>query len=160
MKELIMLTGMPGCGKSTFRAPYDAVTISSDDFIEAFARNNGITYNEAWKDCVKTAERAMYARLEQLIAKESSHIVWDQTNLTPASRIAKLNRFNQAGGKEYRKISIFFEPNYSLTLARNEQRREFGRALPISTLEDMSLQITRPTKVEGFDYVLVVPDYE
>lgn len=156
MNELIMITGLPGCGKSTYRAPYLDV-ISSDDFIEAIAEANGVSYNDAFQGAVKTAEEMMYARMGELVKNNVRQIVWDQTNLSAKTRKKKLDKFNQAGGKHYRKISLFFEPDLQLSIERNEARRERGRGIPLHIIENMFGSIETPTKAEGFDYVFHVP---
>lgn len=156
MNELIMITGLPGCGKSTYRAPYLDV-LSTDDFIEAMADANGMTYNEVFQQSVGSAEVLMYAQMNNLIGGNVKQIIWDQTNLTAKTRKKKLDKFNQAGGKHYRKISLFFEPDLQLSIERNEARRERGRGIPVHILENMFGQIETPTKAEGFDYVFHVP---
>lgn len=155
-KELVMLTGLPGCGKSTYRKPYLDV-ISSDQFIEAFAEMTGRTYNDVFQEMIKPAEENMYALMNQFIADGSKLIIWDQTNLTKKVRAKKLQKFNEAGGKDYRKISLFFEPDLQLSLSRNMARREAGRGVPAHVIETMFESIEVPKKSEGFDYVLHVP---
>jgi predicted kinase len=156
-KELIMLTGLPGCGKSTYRKPYAMDFVSSDHFIEEFALAEGKTYGEVFSGYAKEAEQLMYAHLKDLLSNGVRQIVWDQTNLTKKTRQKKLQQFNEFGGKSYRKISLFFEPDLTLTLARNEERRAFGRSIPQHVLETMHASIEVPKKAEGFDYVFHVP---
>ena len=151
-----MLTGLPGCGKSTYRKPYVDV-ISSDMFIEAYAQMTGLTYNEVFESQVKPAEQNMYALMKQFIADGSKLIIWDQTNLSSKTRMKKLQQFNEAGGRDYRKISLFFEPDLNLSLQRNEERRSFGRGVPVHVIESMFSQVQVPKKAEGFDYVFHVP---
>jgi predicted kinase len=155
-KELIMLAGLPGCGKSTYRAPYLDV-ISSDDFIEAVALSTGLTYNEVFQGTVKSAEECMYAKMKDLLQNEVRQIVWDQTNLTVSARKKKLAKFNEAGGKDYRKICLFFEPDLQLSIERNEARRSFGRGCTLHVIENMFNTHEVPKKAEGFDYVFHVP---
>src|SRR6185312_9105568 len=136
-KELVMLVGLPGCGKSTYRKPHAMDFISSDHFIEEYAQAAGKTYGEVFSVFAKQAEVLMYAHMEDLLRNETRQIVWDQTNLNAKTRQKKLQKFNEAGGKDYRKIALFFEPDLQLTLARNEERRAFGRDIPLHVLESM-----------------------
>lgn len=156
-KELIMLTGMPGCGKSTYRKPFAMDFVSSDHFIEEFALATGKTYGEVFGDYAKEAEQLMYAHLKDLLSNGVRQIVWDQTNLNAKTRKKKLQQFNEMGGKDYRKISLFFEPDLLLTMQRNEERRERGRSIPVHVLESMYASIEVPKKAEGWDYVFHVP---
>lgn len=157
MKELIMLAGMPGCGKSTYRAPYGFDVVSSDIYIEACAEACGVTYNEIFSDVVGQAQDNMYAHLKTLLENGVKQIVWDQTNLTTKTRKKKLAEFNQFGGKDYRKICLFFEPDWQLTMERNEARKERGRSIPMHVLESMFNTYQTPKKAEGWDYVFHVP---
>ena len=59
-----MFVGLPGSGKSTFRAKLEAelmeegvsfVALSTDDFIEKCARDTGRTYNDMFFDNIKLA---------------------------------------------------------------------------------------------------------
>jgi predicted kinase len=157
MKELIMLAGLPGCGKSTYRAPYGLDVVSSDIYIEAVAEACGTTYNDVFKDVVKQAQENADAHMKSMVECGVKTIIWDQTNLTARSRKAKLQKFNEAGGKDYRKICLFFEPDLQLSIERNEERRAFGRGVPIYVLESMFQTHEVPKKAEGWDYVFHVP---
>lgn len=157
MKELIMLAGLPGCGKSTYRAPYGFDVISSDIYIEAVAEATGTTYNEIFDIVVKEAIGNAEYRMKDLILNGVKTIIWDQTNLTAKSRKRKLQQFNAAGGKDYRKICLFFEPDLQLSIERNEARRSFGRDVPVHVIENMYSTHNVPKKAEGFDYVFHVP---
>lgn len=157
MKELIMLAGLPGCGKSTYRAPYGFDVISSDIYIEAVAEACGTTYNDVFADVVKQAQENAEAHMKSMVECGVKTIIWDQTNLTAKSRKAKLQKFNVAGGKDYRKICLFFEPDLQLSIERNEARRSFGRAVPVHVIENMYNTHNVPKKAEGWDYVFHVP---
>jgi len=156
-KELIMTAGLPGCGKSTYRKPYAMDFVSSDHFIEEYALACGKTYGQVFSEYAKAAEVMMYAHLDDLLHNGVRQIVWDQTNLTSKTRQKKLQKFNEPGGKDYRKLALFFEPDMQLTFERNEQRRKFGRDIPIHILETMYESIQVPKQSEGFDYVFHVP---
>jgi predicted kinase len=156
MNELIMLTGLPGCGKSTFRAPYNAV-LSTDDYIEKHVKELGKTYNDIFSSLIDKAQDELKLDMAWYIDSYEKIIVWDQTNLTPKSRMRKIAQFDSAGGVRYRKIAVFFEPDLTLAIVRNEARRATGRNLSQYLLEDMAQMITPPTKSEGFDYVLHIP---
>jgi len=83
----VMLIGLPGSGKSTFRnehgEPY--VVLSSDDFIEQRAIAEGVTYTEVFADAVDDASRHVHRNFREALANNAS-IMWDQTNLTPKKR--------------------------------------------------------------------------
>jgi predicted kinase len=152
-----MLAGMPGCGKSTYRVPYGFDVISSDIYVEACAEACGVTYNEIFSDVVGQAQENADAHMKSMVECGVKTIIWDQTNLTTKTRKKKLAQFNEAGGKDYRKICLFFEPDWQLTMERNEARKAFGRSIPQHVLENMFSTYQTPKKAEGFSYVFHVP---
>ena len=70
MPELVMLSGIPTSGKSTYvkrllKIPYwsNAVVLSTDDYIEKEAQRLNLTYNEIFDDAISDATRELELRL-------------------------------------------------------------------------------------------------
>jgi predicted kinase len=88
----LFLIGFPGSGKSTWRerrvggAIRPPAVISTDELLHAFARTEGLTYREAWKQApsAKLDSRAR-ALLREAVAAGRDVIV-DRTNLRAATR--------------------------------------------------------------------------
>jgi predicted kinase len=155
VKTFSMLVGLPASGKSTFRSSSwwsepgtDApVVVSSDDYIEAIARDEGSTYDAVWSHrTAKLAQRwcedtAAFAFIDGL------DVVWDQTNLTVKSRASKLRMVPEG----YKKAAYVFDvPDAHEHACRLERP---GKTIPIGVLASMTMTFVTPSYDEGFDEV-------
>ena len=145
-----MLIGVPGSGKSTYRAslPADATVLSTDDQIEAIAAGLGKAYTEVFRDHIAGAEKDMYQRAMKAFAA-GEDVIWDQTNLTAKTRAKKLIMVPD----EYEKIAVYFDTPEAAELQRRLDSRK-GKTIPANILMGMASQLQRPTREEGFDRII------
>jgi tRNA uridine 5-carbamoylmethylation protein Kti12 len=151
--ELLMLCGIPTCGKSTYieklkKLDYwsDAVVLSTDNYIEKIAQEHNTTYNEIFENCIDEATRQL--EINFIEAKDKGkNIIWDQTNLSVKARRKKLSKVPSL----YARGVIYFEISLEEALERNKHRE--GKFIPESILKRMYHQFEVPTINEGFDYV-------
>lgn len=152
--KLIMLVGVPGSGKSTWReknAGSDMVILSSDDILEEYANKEDITYSESFNKYAKKANKEMFERANKAF-KQGKSVIWDQTNLTPKSRKSKLKNVPDY----YEKVAVVFDtPNEKILKDRlnSEERIQTGKFIPDHVLRNMINNITSPSKEEGFDKI-------
>lgn len=151
--QLVMLCGVPTSGKSTYLARFlentgmfNNVVLSTDFHIESRARDNNITYDEAFNTFIKEAQRRLTFHLEHAI-RNNLDIVWDQTNLTPKSRKGKLAQIPA----HYKKVAVWFDLSLEDALVRNQNRP--GKIIPPPVLKSMFRSFTPPTLSEGFDEI-------
>jgi len=151
-----MLAGPPGSGKSTHAAAIladptfkNAGLLSTDHYIELAARISDRPYNEIFAGQIKSATQFLKRDIELMLRSRRS-VVWDQTNLTPETRIKKANRFPD----DYTKICLYFEADIDTLRGRNAARGD--RAVPEGVLEDMVSKWQHPSLTEGFDHVAPV----
>lgn len=153
--ECMILCGIPTSGKSTYvdkllRLDYwqNSVVMSTDYFIEFYAKQQGKTYNEVFSDAIRHAIPKADALLKYAI-HHKKNIIWDQTNLTVKKRKEKLNLIP----KSYYKSATYFEISLDEALKRNEIRKLTGKEIPVPVLKQMYNRFTIPTIEEGFEYV-------
>jgi predicted kinase len=144
------LIGVPGAGKSTWIKNQDWAVglpvVSTDNFVEAHAKEAGKTYNEVFKDYMPIAVRLM-ANQALICAANKLDIIWDQTSTTRASRARK---FNTLPGYEH--IAVVFKTPDPEELARRLASRP-GKMIPEAVMRSMIDGFEMPTEDEGFTQI-------
>jgi predicted kinase len=141
------LIGVPGSGKSTWIAQQewarDCVVVSTDHWIEVFARELGQTYSEVFELFMPAAVRAMSAQVA-LAEQQGRDIVWDQTSVSVASRAKKF-----AALPDYEHVAVVFATPEPAELDRRLDQRP-GKVVPESVVQHMINSFEQPTLEEGF----------
>jgi len=152
--ELILLCGIPTCGKSTYvnnlitQPRYaDAVVLSTDNYIQRVADEQGKTYDDVFKKTISEATDYMWERLKFAIF-EQRHIIIDQTNLTPKTRKQKTSK---VPADMYRKKAVYFEITLKEALERNKHRE--GKCIPEGVLKTMYHSFVIPNNTEDFEVI-------
>jgi len=155
MLKLYMLIGVPGSGKSSWHCDQEwlqeAAYISTDRYVEEYAKNMGKTYsevfNEVMPECVK------YMTGDVIHAREAGRdIVWDQTSTTIHSRLKKLRML-----PDYYAIAVVFNSIEREELNRRLQSRyDSGKIIPEDVVQDMIDNWEEPTLEEGFNEIWYV----
>jgi len=148
-----MLCGIPTSGKSTYVKKLksmkyweNAVVLSTDDYIEEYAKRVGQTYNEVFDDVIPDATRQL--EIAFIEAKDKGKdIIFDQTNLSKKTRRKKLSKLPSC----YRRTAVWFQIDLEEALKRNKTRE--GKFIPESILKRMYHQFEVPTYDEGFDFI-------
>jgi predicted kinase len=148
--KLYMLVGVPGSGKSTWIKNQDwalgLTVVSTDVFVEDYARKKGKTYSEVFDEYMPTAVNLM---AEQVVfARKHGHtIIWDQTSTTTASRAKKFRML-----PEYYAIGVVFRiPEPQELQSRLANRPE--KVIPSEVLDNMIANWEEPTLEEGFNEI-------
>jgi predicted kinase len=156
LPTFIMLVGLPGSGKSTWRNSVENLSeyeiVSSDDYIDKIALREGKTYTEVFDSAVKEASREMQITFDKAIA-DKKHIIWDQTNLSAKKRKGVLSRLP----KGYLSIAVVFEVELDVIKARIKKRaEETGKNIPEFVIINMLKTYEKPTVGEGFNKIITV----
>jgi predicted kinase len=147
MPKVYVLVGVPGSGKSTWIAQQewarDCSIVSTDRWIEMFARELGRTYSEVFDLFMPAAVRAMSAQVA-LAQQQGRDIVWDQTSVSVASRAKKF-----ASLPNYEHVAVVFATPEPEELARRLAQRP-GKVIPESVVQHMINTFELPTESEGY----------
>jgi len=147
MPKCYQLIGVPGAGKSTWIKEQDWAkdipVVSTDNFVEAYAKEQGKTYNEVFKDYMPIAVKLM-ANQALVCQANGLDVIWDQTSTTIASRKRK---FNTLPGYEH--IAVVFKTPEKEELARRLASRP-GKNIPDNVMHSMIDNFEMPTEEEGF----------
>jgi predicted kinase len=152
MAKCYQLVGVPASGKSTWiknqEWAADCVVVSTDDFVEAYAREQGKTYSEVFVEYMPTAVKLMADKVVE--AREAGKdIIWDQTSTTLISRTRKFNML-----PNYEHIAVVFKtPEHKELMRRLESRWDDGKIIPEHVVASMIASWEEPTVEEGFTQV-------
>ena len=141
------LIGVPASGKTTWIRNQDwalgLTVISTDHYVEDYARAQGKTYSEVFKDYMPTAVDLMAK--QAVFAREHGHtVIWDQTSTTLASRTRKFNML-----PDYEHIAVVFATPNTEELKRRLASRP-GKEIPWQVIQGMIDGFEIPTEAEGF----------
>jgi len=144
------LVGVPASGKSTWIRnqiwALGLTVVSTDAFVEDYARSQGKTYSDVFADYMPTAVKLM---AEQVVrARTLGHtIIWDQTSTTLSSRARKFNML-----PDYEHIAIVFRtpPRDELDVRLSGRP---GKHVPKTVIDDMIAGWEEPSLEEGFEEI-------
>jgi predicted kinase len=147
MPKCYQLVGVPASGKSTWVTNQDwiseCVIVSTDFYVEKFARRTGKTYSEVFDLFMPRAIDLMMRRVRKA-QQEQKDIIWDQTSTSWTSRRRKFNAL-----PDYEHIAVVFQtPDEEEHLKRLATRP--GKVIPEAVLFDMIWHFEMPTEEEGF----------
>ena len=152
MKKLYVLVGVPASGKSTWIKRQTWMlglpVVSTDMFVEDYAKKQGKTYSEVFEEYMPIAVRLMTNQV--LICKANNlDIIWDQTSTTIASRAKKIRML-----PDYHKIAVVFKTPPTAELEKRLSSRN-GKNVPWDVVSQMAQQLEAepPTEAEGFDEI-------
>ena len=153
MLTCYQLVGVSGSGKSTWVDTQDwAITcakVSTDKWVEIYAKEVGRTYSEVFADFMPTAVDLMAK--EVVMAREMKRdIVWDQTSTTVKSRARKFNML-----PDYKHIAVVFRTPEHKELMRRLMSRP-GKDIPDHVIASMIAGWEEPTEEEGFKEIWYV----
>lgn len=153
MPTCYVLVGIPGSGKSTWvsnqKLIKDFVYVSTDHYIEDYAKLQGKTYSEVFNEYIKTASSKMQNDVISARQKKKN-IIWDQTSVSMSSRKKKFNML-----PNYRMIAVVFETPKPEELAKRLASRP-GKHIPEFVIQSMIDNLVIPTEFEGFEKVIFV----
>jgi predicted kinase len=145
-----VLIGLPAAGKSTWVTQQDWAStcdlISTDLYVDRFAARTGHSYNQVFEAVMPRAIRLMMREVRRAQAR-GQDIIWDQTNLTRASRARKFRIL-----PEYRAVAVVFAPPEPEEHARRLAARP-GKQIPDTVLADMVQSYEAPEESEGFEEI-------
>lgn len=147
MPKCYQLIGVPGSGKSTWIKSQvwalGLTVVSTDTFVEDYARAQGKTYTEVFKEYMPTAVDLM---AEQVVfARKHGHtVIWDQTSTTLASRTRKFNML-----PDYWHIAVVF-PTPAIAVLKERLAGRPGKDIPWDVVQGMIDNFEMPTEAEGF----------
>jgi predicted kinase len=117
--------------------------VSTDAWVEDYARKVGKTYSEVFDEYMPTAVDLMADHVVKC-RQDGVDLVWDQTSTTVKSRARKFRML-----PDYDHIAVVFKTPETEELARRLASRP-GKTIPDNVIQDMIANFEMPTEEEGF----------
>jgi predicted kinase len=153
MSKCYQLIGVPGSGKSTWvdtqNWALSCAKVSTDKWVEIYAKEVGRTYSEVFVDFMPTAVDLMAK--EVVTAREMGRdIIWDQTSVSVKSRKRKFSML-----RDYEHIAVVFKTPEHTELMRRLAGRP-GKDIPEHVIASMIASFEMPSEEEGFKEIWYV----
>jgi predicted kinase len=147
MPKCYQLIGVPAAGKSTWINSQNWIGgmeyVSTDHHVHEYAKQQGKTYEEVFKDYMPTAVDLMAQ--EVIAAREAGRdVLWDQTSTTVKSRARKFNML-----PDYYHIAVVF-PTPAIAVLKERLASRVGQPIPWEVVQGMIDNFEYPTDEEGF----------
>jgi predicted kinase len=147
------LIGVPASGKSTWFHSQDWTIgmeyVSTDHHVHAYAKQQGKTYEEVFKDYMPTAVDLMAA--DVVAAREAGRdILWDQTSTTVKSRARKFNML-----PNYWHVAVVFRTP-KIEILKERLANRIDQPIPWEVVQGMIDNWEQPTIEEGFKEIWYV----
>lgn len=157
MKNLYILVGPPGSGKTTWieKEFYDGCFIvSTDNIIQDIAEADGKTYDEVFPTSIKDADTTMWKDFDSLVEGGYSPIVVDRTNMSVKSRAKFIDATKRS---DYKIHAVVFPKPEDAEYERRLNSRP-GKTIPKNIITAMLANFQMPTQDEGFESITIVED--
>jgi len=147
MPKCYQLIGVPAAGKSTWINSQNWIGgmeyVSTDHHVHAYAKEQGKTYEEVFKDYMPTAVELM---AQEVVAARTAgrDVLWDQTSTTVKSRARKFNML-----PDYYHIAVVF-PTPAIEVLKERLASRVGQPIPWEVVQGMIDNFEYPTNDEGF----------
>jgi len=147
MPKCYQLIGVPAAGKSTWINSQNWIEgmeyVSTDSHVHAYAKEQGKTYEEVFKDYMPTAVDLMVQ--EVVAAREAGRdVLWDQTSTTVKSRARKFNML-----PDYEHIAVVFTTP-AIAVLKERLANRVDQPIPWEVVQGMIDNFEYPTNEEGF----------
>lgn len=156
-----ILIGPPACGKSTWTAEHlksaanETHVASTDNVLEALAKENGITYSEAHKTLFKVAEKQYKSDFLEAVSA-GWDIVVDRTNMVASARKKMDAYLRSNSAANYRTVAVVFDYEMNELLRRLAAREAAtGKHVPLAIVERMIASYDAPL-ADDYDLIRYV----
>ncbi|KAL0038029.1 hypothetical protein WJX79_010159 [Trebouxia sp. C0005] len=161
--EVMVMVGLPGCGKSTWAARYVAnhperryVSLSIDGVLKQMKPGSSQLRGKQKPPDAKTQQLAEQAYKELLdhIEDVPRNYVLDDSNVYEGARSARVGKLKKAGYKT--RAAVIVLPDSSLFRRQRKQHQEEGKTVPETTIADMRANFSMPEVGDVFQEVFFV----
>ena len=154
-KQRVYITsGVSGSGKSTYIKNHNLHSVSSDEIVEDYAKENGFNYTEAFDEI---QSRKLFGAINSIFfdniihsIKSGNDFVIDRTSLNSFTRKSLVELIRTNGDVEI--VVVYFDiPKETIIKRLREREAKTGKGIPDFVIDKQFESFTRPTSEEGYD---------
>jgi predicted kinase len=160
IKQTIYITsGVSGSGKSTYIKNHNLHSVSSDEIVEDYAKENGFNYTEAFDEI---QSRKLFGAINSIFfdniihnIKSGNDFVIDRTSLNAFTRKSLVELIRTNGDIEI--VVVYFDiPKETIIKRLRDREAKTGKGIPDFVIKKQFESFTRPTIDEGYDILETV----
>ena len=159
MTKLIVLVGPPARGKSTWREKFLAsqteewVIASTDDLVEEWAAERGLTYDEVWGQVPWGQFNKTFKDAYQNALTVGKNVIIDRTSMSAKNRRDYFKDLPE--GTEVEAV-VFVVDDVELKRRMKERKEATGKSVPYAAVAAMQQRYEAPTRAEGFTKITYI----
>ena len=161
MKQTVyILSGVSGSGKSTYIKNHNLCSVSTDELVEEYARENNFNYTQAFdeiqnKKLFGTLNSIFYDNIVDLVNSGKDFAI-DRTSLNSWTRKSLVDLV-KSNSTDVKVKVVYFDIPKDVILKRLADREvKTGKGIPDFVIEKQFESFEKPTDVEGYDLLEVV----
>ena len=160
IKQTIYITsGVSGSGKSTYIKNHNLHSVSSDEIVEDYAKENGFNYTEAFDEI---QSRKLFGAINSIFfdniihnIKSGNDFVIDRTSLNAFTRKSLVELIRVNGDVEI--VVVYFDiPRETIIKRLRDRKTKTGKGIPDFVIDKQFESFTRPTFDEGYDRLEII----
>lgn len=158
-KLMVVMIGPPGSGKSTLIAAMreeglDFRVASTDDIVDAYATENGLTYSQAHQRVNWKEAQSKFKTTIRQSANDGVSFIIDRTNMGEKVRRGYFDAIRNRG---YTSIALNLQcDDRELQKRIDERAASTGKFIPPKILKEMMDRYDAPQTREGFNVIIDV----
>ena len=158
-QKIYITSGVSGSGKSTYIKNHNLDSVSTDEIVENYAKENGFNYTEAFN---KIQSKKLFGAINSIFIDNIIHnirngkdFVIDRTSLNQFTRKSLVELIRTYGDIEI--IVIYFNiPKETIIQRLKDRESKTGKGIPKNVIDKQFENFTKPTLKEGFDKIIMI----
>ncbi len=161
MKQTVYITsGVSGSGKSTYIKNHNLDSVSTDELVEDYAKENGFNYTQAFDDIQKknlfgTFNSIFYDNIIDNLNNGKDFVI-DRTSLNAFTRKSLIDLI-KSNSTDVEIVVVYFDiPKNTILKRLADREAKTGKGIPEYVIEKQFENFEKPTNDEGYDRLEVV----
>lgn len=159
-QTIYITSGVSGSGKSTYIKNHNLDSVSTDELVEDYAKENGFNYTQAFDDIQKknlfgTFNSIFYDNIVDNLNNGKDFVI-DRTSLNAFTRKSLIDLI-KSNSTDVEIVVVYFDiPKDTILKRLADREAKTGKGIPEYVIEKQFENFEKPTNDEGYDRLEVV----